>query len=135
MGPEELRLFPVRGDAACVLVKCPDMSAPTAAQQFREALGFSAGTLGLDGAVNAASSARVSAVYHAAVLTKKILKQAVPWTVRTLQHVLIVMAKPTADPRDKAGRRQALECVTLMSRWNDMLWNYNVLKDFEVGWG
>jgi hypothetical protein len=127
--------FPVREDAAYVFVKSPDMSAPTAAQQFREALGFSAGTLGLDGAVNAASSARVSGASRAAVLTKRILKQAVPWTVRTLQHVLIFMANPTADPLDKVLMGQALACVTLRSRWNDMLWICNVIEDFEGGGG
>ena len=62
--------FPVRDDAVYVLVKCLEMMAPTAVQQFREDLGFSAATLGLDGAVTAASSARVSGVSHASVLTK-----------------------------------------------------------------
>ena len=75
--------FPVRDDAVYVLVRCPEMTAPIAVLQFREALGFSAATLELDGAVTAASSARVSGSSHAAVLTKRILTQAVPWTFCT----------------------------------------------------
>ena len=120
--------FPVRAVQVYLFLKGGRMGSPSAAQSFREALHFSHGTLGIDGAQEAADDIMVKGLAFAAACNKRTLKQAPTLTVDQIDALLVVCCD-SQDPLDVLFSGHCLFCLTLRSRWTDSQYIDDVDED------
>ena len=83
-GSQGLDAFPVQESMVYryLCERRDEKAAPTTASAFRSALSFAGGVLGLDGALEAAGSARVAGISFSEYCQKRPTRQMKPWTVR-----------------------------------------------------
>ena len=115
---KQLTPFPIKELDVYSFLYDVGTKAPTFPSSFRQALNFAGSTIGLRGAMEAASSSRVAGFAHRSQITKRPLKQAQPLKVshiKTLERVLL----HGEDVLDATFSGQCLMCVNLRARWSD----------------
>ena len=110
-------------------------TSPSAPQSFREALMFVHGTLGADGAQEAANSPRIVGRCFAKLVTKAPLKQSRVLSAPEVMFLEQFVTDQRNDPLDRLFAGHAIFCIHGRLRWSDSLWILNMTEDLEPDTG
>jgi hypothetical protein len=129
------RMLPISEQLAYRFVLDHCGTSPSAPQSFREALMFLHGTLGADGAHEAASSPRIVGRCFAKMVTKAPLKQSRVLSTQEAVFLEQFVSEPGNDPLDRLFAGHAVFCIHGRLRWSDSLWILNLTEDLEPDTG
>ena len=129
------QVYPIEESSVYQYMYLKASTSPSFAMNLKEALNFAHGTLGVDGAKEAACSARVAGFCRKRVLDRRPVKQAQVLTVRQVIQLENAMSLPI-DELDKCFIGHCLFCLYARARWSDALYFKSIcIDDNEHGAG
>jgi hypothetical protein len=135
---KKLQALPISEQTVYAYLYDAAHKSPTGPTAFKEALNFSAGLIGLDGAASAANSSRVIGYCKRRYLQKAPLKQSRTLSVAQVIHLENMVVSDDAheyDLPDRVMAGHALYTLFARARWTDSLFptKWNLDEDEEGG--
>ena len=122
------QVYPIEEASVYQYMYSKAATSPSFAMNLKEALNFAHGTLGIDGAREAACSARVAGFCRKRVLDRRPVKQAQVLTVKQVTQLENAM-NLDIDDLDKCFIGHCLFCIYSRARWSDALYFKSIFVD------